>query len=490
MMLKSSILNILSNRINKVIVFRICFILALITAFVFGFKLNVINDGFWHIKVGEYIIKNRIIPHRDIFSWYGIQNKLEWISHEWLFGIIAYLIYKIKGFASVIIFLVIINLITCIILYKFALIRNKNKVISLIIMWVYIFANANDIFYRPLLISKFLLLIIFILLENKKYIAALFTLILGINIHGGVYPLYLIVFAYYTIPKNYKYFIAALIGIFINPYGYKLYEYTYLAMRNSDINRYINEWVITPLYAYKLALIVICITVCVLAVCKVKFRDFLICGALIILAISAKRHMFVICIFVFPIISTYVIDFYHDFFDKFFEKSLTAKVKNLETKLNYITCAILISVLCMKSIFDAGSYLLYVNVQNLTKVVYNVDCPVKVCDYINTHEEIKNSRIFNDYNSSPYLIFRGVKTFVDTREDLFTYNFNRTNAFVDQIKALNDYNYMIYVFKKYKIQYAILRDDMNNTKLLRDNDWTYKIYDDNTYSIFEINSYK
>ncbi|AAK78964.1 hypothetical protein BJV85_003019 [Clostridium acetobutylicum] len=482
--------NILNNKITKVILFRICFIIAITTALVCGLKLNIINDGFWHIKVGEYIIKNRVIPREDIFSWYGIENKLKWISHEWLFGVIAYLVYKIKGFTSVIIFSTIVNCSTALLVYKFALIRNKNKVVSLIIMWVYIFGDFYDITYRPVLISKLILLCSFILLEKKKYLFALIVLILGVNIHGGIYPLYLMIFAYYTIPFSYKYLIFSLITVLINPYGYNLYKYTYLSMKNIDINRYINEWCITPIYDYKVALIIICITVCICTVSKIKFKDFLFCGALIILAISAKRHVDVIYLFVLPVISLYFNSFYFDFFMKFVSRIKPEKLKSIIPKLNYITCGFLIVVMIVKSSLCIKQYFFDTHFHNFEYITNDSENPIKACNFINSHQEIKNSRTFNDYNSSPYIIFRGIKTFVDSRQDLFTYNFNKTNAFVDQIKALNNYDYMIYVFKKYNIKYAILRNDMPNTRLLRNTDLIYIIYEDRDYSIFQINRNK
>lgn len=480
--------SILKSEKFKIVLFKVCFAAALLTAFIYGLELNTINDGFWHIKVGEYIIKNKVIPHRDIFSWYGIQNKFYWISHEWLFGIIAYCVYKIKKFTSVIIFSAFVNLVTSFALYKYSFMKNKNKFISLIIMWIYILGSSWDISYRPILISKLILILVFILLEKRSYLCALLLLIIGINIHGGIYPLYLIIFAYYTLPHEYKYFFLSVLAIFINPYGYKLYEYTYLAMKNADINSYyINEWGVTPIYSNKIALIIIGIVICVYAVSKIRLKDFLLSGAFIILALSAKRQVFVIFLFVLPIISSYLYDFYYNFFEKFISQEIIQKLKGYTVKLNNVTLALVIIMLLLKSFMVINKYFMNVNSRNFTPAISNSSYPLKACDYINSHDEIKTARIFNDYNSSPYIIFRGIKTFVDTREDLFTYNFNKTNAFVDQMKALNSYDYMIYVFKKYNIQYAILRNDMPNTKLLVKSDKAYKIYGDDCYSIFEIN---
>ena len=48
------------------------------------------NDYFWHVKAGEYMVKNLEIPYIDVFSWYGIEKGLYWISHEWLSEVFIY----------------------------------------------------------------------------------------------------------------------------------------------------------------------------------------------------------------------------------------------------------------------------------------------------------------------------------------------------------------------------------------------------------------
>lgn len=66
------------------------FILIAILAFILGmFSLIIIAnmplqtyDYWWHLKAGEWIVQNKHVPVNDIFSWYGIENELNWTSHE------------------------------------------------------------------------------------------------------------------------------------------------------------------------------------------------------------------------------------------------------------------------------------------------------------------------------------------------------------------------------------------------------------------------
>lgn len=55
------------------------------------------SDTWWHVKVGEYIIQNRHVPDRDIFSWLRHEMDLPWTAHEWLSDVIFYLVHAAAG---------------------------------------------------------------------------------------------------------------------------------------------------------------------------------------------------------------------------------------------------------------------------------------------------------------------------------------------------------------------------------------------------------
>ncbi|HHV42187.1 MAG TPA: hypothetical protein GXX72_05005 [Clostridiaceae bacterium] len=45
------------------------------------------GDTFWHIKTGQWILENRVIPLHDPFSWSANGNP--WTAHEWLWDLAA-----------------------------------------------------------------------------------------------------------------------------------------------------------------------------------------------------------------------------------------------------------------------------------------------------------------------------------------------------------------------------------------------------------------
>ena len=48
-------------------------------------------DIWLHLKTGEFIVQNKIIPSKDTFS-FTLQGR-PWVDHEWLFQAFSYLIY-------------------------------------------------------------------------------------------------------------------------------------------------------------------------------------------------------------------------------------------------------------------------------------------------------------------------------------------------------------------------------------------------------------
>jgi hypothetical protein len=463
-------------------------------AFIFGLSFTTMNDGFWHIKVGEYILKNKTIPHYDVFSWYGKSQHLSWISHEWLFGIIAYLVYSIDGFFSVSIFMGIISVLIALLLNKLVLIRTKNKWIALFCtsFYILILNHGFSVMYRPIMISCVIILTTCIFLEKKTYVLALIAMIIGINVHGGIYPIYIIIFAYYTLFRDYKWFIASLACILINPYTYNLYAYTYKTMELVDVEKsFISEWKTVPLYDYKIVLIIIVITVLTYALGRLRLREIIFSGAFILLSISSFRQIIFLIIIVLPMVSPYMNDALDEVLDnyifkiKFFKVDKLFKV-NKSTFLKAVASSILVLALMCSNItycykfFDTGMPLFKINAASN---------PIYAVDYINKHSEIKNSHLFSHYNDSQYLIFRGIPTFVDSRQDLFLPSYNNTKVLYDFIIYILHGANPQFVITKYKINYILINKSYSIYNTFK----SYKnlgiIYQDKNYCIFKVNYY-
>lgn len=121
--------------------------------------------------------------------------------------------------------------------------------------------------------------------------------------------------------------------------------------------------------------------------------------------------------------------------------------------------------------------------------------PVEATEWILQNLDVKNIKLFNEYNYGSYLLYKGVPVFIDSRADLYAPEFNGTkdengeyngrDIFSDYINTSNISTYYDDKFKQYEITHVILK---KNTKLnmLIMRDVKYKeIYSDKNFVIYE-----
>ena len=58
-------------------------------------------DVWWHLKTGEWILQHKTVPQLDPFS-FSAEGR-PWIAHEWLFGLVVFLVQKAAGMNGLII---------------------------------------------------------------------------------------------------------------------------------------------------------------------------------------------------------------------------------------------------------------------------------------------------------------------------------------------------------------------------------------------------
>ena len=65
-------------------------------------------DLWWHLRVGEYVVKTGTVPHHDPFSAFG-QDK-PWVAYSWLFEVLVYELHRAFGLAGAIIYQTVLAL--------------------------------------------------------------------------------------------------------------------------------------------------------------------------------------------------------------------------------------------------------------------------------------------------------------------------------------------------------------------------------------------
>ncbi len=238
------------------------FILVVLAISIFLILLQKVYepDTFWHIKTGEIIMKTKAIPHKDIFSF--VTAGTDWTPPEWLSEIIFYLVYKAGDFVLLNIFIIIIYGLCFILLFYILIQRGITTILSATIVTIAAIAAWERSQPRPHIFTYLFLALMTLLIDEyrlngRRYIFFLPVISLfWINLHpeSAMAALIFLSIIIMEIVKIYlnrsisgKYsflriedeqsagriitlliiFSLTLIANFINPQGYKVFDFLF-----------------------------------------------------------------------------------------------------------------------------------------------------------------------------------------------------------------------------------------------------------------------
>lgn len=214
---------------------------------------------------------------------------------------------------------------------------------------------------------------------------------------------------------------------------------------------------------------------------KAPLRDFFMLAGLTLLTLMTRRQasiFVIICGFIF----TKMVSSFFSKYDKDGTKKVLQTMTSLLGKVFTILLVVLVSFVIYKD---------KINDKFVNEKIY----PVQAADYILTSLDIKNMRLFNEYNYGSYLLYRGIPVFIDSRADLYSPEFNGTknkdgkyegrDIFTDYINTSNGSKYYEDTFEKYDITHVILKKN-TKLKMLLSKDKNYnELYQDNNFIIYE-----
>jgi len=90
-------LPVLSNLKTELLLFSLLLLIGLILSL---FTISDV-DIWWHLKTGEWILKNRSLPFNDPFT-YTIPQNVRWNDTQWLFQILSAIVHHIGGWNALI----------------------------------------------------------------------------------------------------------------------------------------------------------------------------------------------------------------------------------------------------------------------------------------------------------------------------------------------------------------------------------------------------
>lgn len=277
--------------------------------------------------------------------------------------------------------------------------------------------------------------------------------------------------------------IASIATGLLTPLGKTPYTYTYLTMIGNTVKN-INEHL--PLTLTKnvemMSTLVVLLTLLIFTKAKVKLSDLFMLGGLTYLMFSSRRQqsMFVLIgsVAFTRTVTNWLIANFNYSNEQFAKKWINAFTM-------FVVSAILLS-------FSAN---LYNKVKN-DKYINESTYPVEASEWILENLDLKNIKLFNEYNYGSYLLYKGIPVFIDSRADLYAPEFNtKTGKKVDGndifIDFINESSISVYygdIFKQYDVTHVILYKGSKVNMLIQkaDSEKYKEIYSDNSFVIYEV----
>ncbi|MDQ2899096.1 MAG: hypothetical protein M3Y07_04755 [Acidobacteriota bacterium] len=241
----------------------------LIPIFFLFFKLDgatsMLGDGDtgWHIRTGEWILRNGRIPHTDIFSF--TKPGEPWFAWEWLWDVAFAGIHKHGGMAGVVLINILLISLTFALLFRLVRRKCSNDWISLAVTLLAAIGSSIHWLARPHLVTLFFVVIFCSVLDrvqdgNTRLLWVLPALtVLWTNLHGGFFVGIALLGAYAAgeiasalVVKNSAGFqpckpylsaaFGCLLASLINPYFYRLHVHILQYLSDSYQLRNISEF--------------------------------------------------------------------------------------------------------------------------------------------------------------------------------------------------------------------------------------------------------
>jgi hypothetical protein len=204
------------------------------------------SDTGWHIRTGEWILRNGRVPAVDIFSF--TKPGLPWFAWEWLSDVMMAAVHHVAGLNGIVFLSVFLLGLTSTCIYRHAVAESGHRLIAIVLTALAMAAStihwlARPHLVTPLLAALFLRILIRVQRDGKtRWLLSLPPLtILWVNLHGGFFVgvVLLITFALGSIAEELiqrerrrvwtqaqRYALAAAacaVASLINPYGYRLH---------------------------------------------------------------------------------------------------------------------------------------------------------------------------------------------------------------------------------------------------------------------------
>ena len=274
--------------------------------------------------------------------------------------------------------------------------------------------------------------------------------------------------------------ICAFTGL-LTPLGDTPYTYLVKTMQGNT-TKSISEHQPLTLYNDKATMIVLVLVLATLIFTdvKIKLSDLFMIAGLIFLGFMSRRQislLVLIGVFIFAKWLEYLVN-------KYDKEGSIKFMKLVNTIVGKVITIALVVLICF----------VFIKPKINDKFIDERKYPVAAAEWMLENLDVKNIKLYNEYNYGSYLLFRGIPVFIDSRADLYAPEFNKKDGeegrdiFSDYINISSIGTYYETKFEKYGITHVIV---VNNAKLnmFLSRDENYKqLYKDDNFVIYERNA--
>lgn len=207
---------------------------------------------------------------------------------------------------------------------------------------------------------------------------------------------------------------------------------------------------------------------------KIRLSDLFMLGGLTLLAFYTRRQTSL-----FIIICSFILNrLIASMFAKYDPEGSEKLQKKITEPIGLITTIALILIIAIPiykpkvddSYIDENAY------------------PVEASKYMLDNLDVKNIKLYNEYNYGSYLLFQNIPVFIDSRADLYSPEFNPGTSIFNDFLDLSGVNTNDIEGKldKYGITHLIMYSDAKLRIFIKQNENKYKeLYDDDKFCIYE-----
>lgn len=456
-------------------------------------------DLWWHLKTGQVILTQGI-PKVDIFSF--TMRGSPWITHEWLSEVFLYLIFKMGGLSTLMIFFALMGvaIFSCV----YSLCGNRVWIsfsFAFFACWIAKFMWGS----RPQLFNVLMLAILMWLFENVrikkiswKWLYGIpFLMLLWVNLHSG-FLLGMVVMLVWGVGDTLQIFIRkneegtlgkevlqhlvivwmlSAIAVFVNPSGIRIWFYAFPTLTSPMMREGILEW-LSPNFHHEFYVpfligMIIGSLVFMISPSKRTFSEMFFYGGVVAAGLISRRHIPFFAVVAIPIMARALADYFETSSLKrfFMEKVFPQKIKiglfwvGIVTSLVFLTNA---GIFSWKKIQgnDAAVRQMY---------------PVEAVRFLK-EAGLSEKHGYNDYGFGGYLIWSDIPVFIDGRADMYGDDFFRQYAKISELKS--NWKEIYLIFSRFDIQYVLVASNSLVAGVFRTNEDWKEAFRDNTASLF------